>query len=62
MFLKLNRAKVNFRSSLVFKRLKNNSRIMEEGSSWDASNLISAIKKWNIDKRKRTNEEKRLRN
>ena len=35
---------------------------MEEGSSWEAFNLISAIKKWNIDKRKRTNEEKRLRN
>ena len=34
MFFKLNRAKVNFRCSLVVKRLQNNSRIMEKGSSW----------------------------
>ena len=34
MFFKLNRAKVSFRCSLVAQRLKNNSKIMEEGSSW----------------------------
>ena len=35
MFFKLNHAKVNFCHSLVVKHLQNNSRIMEEGSSWE---------------------------
>ena len=31
---------------------------MEKGSSWETFDLISAIKKWSIDKVRRTTEEK----
>ena len=42
---KLNNVKINFRCSLVAKRLDNILRIMEEGSSWETFDPVSTIKK-----------------
>ena len=49
-FSKLKRVKINFCCSLGVKRFENILRIMEEGSSWETFDPMSAIKKWSIDK------------
>ena len=46
IFSKLKRVKTNFRCSLGVKGLENILRIIEEGSSWETFDAISAIKKW----------------
>ena len=56
---KLNNVKINFRCSLVAKRLDNILRIMEEGSSWETFDPISTIRKLSIDKVRRATEVKR---
>ena len=58
IFFKLNSVKINFRWSLVVKRLDNILRIMEESSSWENFDPISAIKKMRIDKVTRATEVK----
>ena len=58
MFSKLKPVKTNFRCSLGVKRLENILRIMEEGSSWETFDPMSAIRKWGIDKVRRATEEK----
>ena len=58
VFFKLSSVKINFRCSLVVKRLENILRIMEEGSSWETFDPISAIKKMRIDKVRRATEAK----
>ena len=58
IFFKLNSVKINFRWSLVVKRLDNILRIMEESSSWETFDPISAIKKMRIDKVTRATEVK----
>ena len=50
VFFKLSSVKINFRCSLVVKRLENILRIMEEGSSWEIFDPISTIRKLSIDK------------
>ena len=50
VFFKLSSVKINFRCSLVVKRLENILRIMEEGSSWETFDPISTIRKLSIDK------------
>ena len=57
-FSKLKRVKTNFHCSLRVKRLRNILEIMEEGSSWQTFVSISVIKKWNINKVRRTTGEK----
>ena len=47
MFSNLKRVKTNFRCSLGVKGLENILRIMEEGSSWETFDPISAMKQWN---------------
>ena len=58
MFPRWKRVKSNFRCPIGIKRLENILRIMEEGSSWETYDSISAAKKWSIDKVRRTTEEK----
>ena len=58
MFSKLKHVKNNFHCCLCVKHLGNILRTMEEGSSWQTFVLISVIKKWNIDKVRRTTMEK----
>ena len=58
MFPRLKRVKSNFRCPFGIKRLENILRIMEEGSSWETYDSVSAAKKWSIDKVRRTTEEK----
>ena len=62
MFSKLKRVKTNFRGSIGVKQLENIFRAMEEGSSWETFDPISAIKKWGIDTVRRTIKEKISRN
>ena len=58
MFSKLKHVKTNFCCFLGVKRSENILKIMEEGSNWGTFGLVSAIKKWSIDKVRRTAEEK----
>ena len=58
MFSKLKRAKVNSCCSIGVKHLKNFLRIMDEVSSWETYDPMSAIKKWSIDKVRYTTKEK----
>ena len=62
MFSKLKRVKTNFRGSIGVKQLENILRAMEEGSSWETFDPISAVKKWGIDTVRRTIKEKISRN
>ena len=48
MFSKLKHVKTNFHYSLGVKRLENILRIVEEGSSWETFEPISATTKWGI--------------
>ena len=50
--------KINFHCSLVVKCSENIFRIMEQGSSWETFDPMTAIKKWSIDKVRCTTEEK----
>ena len=58
---KLKHVKTNSCCSLGVKCLENILRIMEEGSSWETFDPISAIKKWSNDKVRHTTKEKRSR-
>ena len=53
MLSKLKHVKINFPCFPGVKRLKIILRIMEEGSSWETLDPISAINKWSIDKIRR---------
>ena len=57
MLYKLKLVKTSFRCSLGVKRFENILRIMEEGSSWETFDPISAIMKWSIDRVRCTTEE-----
>ena len=59
MFPRLKCVKSNFRCPFGIKCLENNLRIMEDGSSWETYDPVSVVKKWGIDKVRRTTEEKR---
>ena len=61
MFSNLKHIKTNFCCSLGVKRLENILKIMEEVSNWENFDLISAMKKWSIDRIRRTAEEKESR-
>ena len=58
MFFKLKHVKTNFCWSLGVIGSEHILRIMEEGSSCESLDTMSAIKKWSIDNVKRINEEK----
>ena len=58
MFSKLKCVKTNFRCSLGVKRLENILKTFKEGSSWETLDIISAIKKWSINKVRCTTQEK----
>ena len=58
IFPRLKCVKSNFRCSFGIKWLENILRIMEVGSSWETYDPISVVKKWGIDKVRRTTEEK----
>ena len=61
MFSRLKHIKTNFCCSLGVKHLENILKIVEEVSSWGNFDLISAMKKWSIDRIRRTAEEKESR-
>ena len=56
MFSKLKHVK--FRCFLGVKSLENILRIIQEGSSWENFDSMSAMKKWSIDKVRHTTLEK----
>ena len=58
MFSNLKHIKTNFCCFLGVKRLENILKIMEEVSNWENFDLISAMKKWSIDRIRRATEEK----
>ena len=58
MFFELKCVKVNFCCSLSVRGLENILRILEECSSWETYDPMSAIKKWSIDKVRDATEEK----